>query len=119
MDTAEEYSKYGPREGHPGSINPEEIGRKSPAKAIPGQEKLHINESGSGRNQAHRPAEEKVDENYTQIDQGTIELQQEKSLEQAKKKQFDETDENRIDQRDNNDSTSDWNAEKSRTSHNK
>ncbi len=120
MDTAEEYSKKGPGEGDPGSINPNEIGRKSPAKSIPGQEKLDINESESGRNQAHRPAEEKVDENYTQIDEGTIKLQEEKkSLLQAKEKQFDATDENRIDQRDSKDSTTDWNAEKSRTSHNK
>lgn len=120
MDRAEEYSRNGPREGHPGSINPDEVGRKTPAKSISGQEKLHINESESGRNQAHRPAEEKIDENYTQIDEGTIKLQEDKkSMLQAEKKQFDATDENRIDERDTKDSTTDWNAEKSRTSHNK
>jgi len=119
MDTAEEYSKKGMQGGNPGSINPDEVGRKTPAKSIPGQEKLHINESESGRNQAHRPAEEKVDENYTQIDEGTIRLQEEKSMLDAERKQFDETDENRVDERDTNDSTTNWNAEKSRTSHNK
>jgi len=119
MDTAEEYSKEGMQEGNPGSINPNEVGRKSPDKNIPGQEKLHINESESGRNQSHRPAEEKVDENYTQIDNGTKELLAEESLRKAEKKQFDTSDENRVDERDTNDSTTDWHAEKSRTSHNK
>ncbi len=119
MDTAEEYSKKGMQGEKPGSINPNEVGRKTPDKNIPAQEKLDIDESESGRNQGHRPAEEKIDENYTQIDDETIKLQEDQSRQEAESKQFDETDDQRIDERDNDDSTTDWNAEKSRTSHNK
>ena len=120
MGTPEKYSENGMREGHPGNINPNEFDRKHPAKDIPQQEKLDINQSESGRNQGHRQSEEIIDDNISQIDSETKQLQDEKNehdetMAQTLKKEFDTDDFNRVDERDNEDSSEDWDAEKSRT----
>ena len=120
METTEKYSKDGMREGNPGSINPNDLDQKHPAKHILQQEKLDINQSESGRNQGHRQSEEIIDDNISQIDPETKQLQDEKNEHEETrahtlKKEFDTDDFNRVDERDNEDSSEDWDAEKSRT----
>ena len=120
MGTPEKYSEDGMSEGNPGNIDPNELDRKHPAKDIPQQEKLDINQSESGRNQGHRQSEEIIDDNISQIDSETKQLHEEKNehdetMAQTLKKEFDTDDFNRVDERDNEDSSEDWDAEKSRT----
>ena len=118
MDTPHEYSKDGMQEGDPGNINPNEIGRNNPAKNISATEKLDINESELGRDQSHRAAEEIIDDNISQIDEGTKNMREEEiseSMKETMRKEFDTEDFKRVDERDNGDSTKDWDAERSRT----
>jgi hypothetical protein len=102
MDTPEKYSKNGMGEGNPGHIDPNEINRKDIAKNLTTHQKPDIKESGFGREQGQMPTDEHLG-----------------SMEQTLKKEFDTDDFRRVDERDNGDSAEEWNAEKSRTSHNK
>lgn len=119
MSTSEKYSKDGMGEGHPGHINPNEIGKSHPSKDIPEREKIDINESQLGREQGQTPADEHIDDSFSQIDNDTKEIRMNQSkndsMEQTVKKEFDTDDFRRVDERDHEDSTEDWDAEKSRT----
>ena len=103
----------------PGNINPEETGFVEPSKRISEIEKLDIKESEHGRDVSQNPADEPIGDSFSQIDEETREIQTKKSMEQTMKKEFDTDDFNRVDERDVNDSTTDWDAEKSRTGRHK
>jgi hypothetical protein len=105
------YSNHGMHEGNPGNIDPEDIGRPHPAKAISGTEKLKIDQSQWGRDQGQTPVDEHI-EHFSQFEH-------ESSMEQTLAKEFDTDDFKRVDERDNQDSTSAWDAEKSRTGRHK
>jgi len=102
MEIPEQYSRNGMGEGNPGNIDPNKFEHKDIAKNLTTHHKPEIKESGFGREQGQTPADEHIE-----------------SMEQTLKKEFDTDDFNRVDERDNGDSTEEWNAEKSRTSHNK
>jgi hypothetical protein len=118
-DAHENYSNEGTGEGTPGSIDPNDITRSSPSKSISEVEKLERNESALGINQSLKASAENLDQQVSQIDEGTRQMQRDKlegkSMEETVEKQFDTDDSNRIDDRDQNDSTEDWNADQSRT----
>jgi hypothetical protein len=119
METNEQhYSRHGMGEGHPGNIDPDEIGRPTPAKAIKAVEKLKIEQSQLGRDQGQTPADEHIDERFSQIDDDTRKMHSD-SMEQTLAKEFDTDDFKRVDERDNLDSTEEWDAEKSRTGRHK
>lgn len=118
MDTPHKYSNDGMREGDPGNINPNEVNRGNPAKDIRAKEKLDINESELGRDQSYKAAEEHIDDGITQIDEETKTMRDEEvsdSMKETMRKEFDTDDFRRVDERDNNDSSEDWDAERSRT----
>jgi|SRR6218665_364222 len=103
------------REDKPENINPDEVGKNHPSKTIKAQEKIDIKESELGREQGQTPADEHIESNLSQIDNGTIELQK-----QSVQKTEDYADEiNDTDVRDQNDSTTDWDAENSKTGRHK
>ena len=101
------YTRHGMGEGRAGDINPEEIGRSEPGKRISAIEKLRIDQSELGRDQGQTPADEHID-NFSQIEHDD-------SMAQTLAKEFDTDDFRRVDERDNHDSTEEWDAEKSRT----
>ena len=106
MDTKEEnYSKHGMREGHPGNINPDEVGQTPPAKNVKQLDKEDIKESGLGRDTSYRQAEEFVADPIGQSGES-------QSYDQAQKKLTDTEDEMRLDHRDPSNSIEDWDAEK-------
>ena len=98
------------REDQPRQINPNEIGKSEPAKKIKAQEKIDIKESELGREQGQTPADEHIESQLPQIDAETVKLRE--SPESS-----DEI--NDTDDRDLNDSTTDWDAENSRTGRHK
>jgi len=120
MDTNEKnYRHEGMSEGDPGSIDSRESGRIAPDKNVSEIEKLDIKESGLGREQGQTPADEHID-SFWQIDGETREMnhlkaEDDESMKQALDKEFDTSDFNRVDERDQSDSSADWDAEKSRT----
>ncbi len=119
MDTHENYRQRGMGEGNPGNINPNEINANTPDKAISETEKLERRESALGINQSKRASAENLDQQLSQIDEGTKEMKQENKAQQREdstnEKQFDTDDFKRVDERDTNDSSEDWDAEKNRT----
>ena len=117
MNTHENYSRRGMKEGDPGNINPNEVNKSTPGKAISETERLQRKESAIGINQSLKAPAEDLDFQGSQIDEGTKAIQDENhdSMRQTVAKQFDTDDFNRVDERDQNDSTQDWDAEKSRT----
>lgn len=118
MDTPHQYRHDGFSEGDPGNIDPNEINRKEPSKSISEIEALKINQSQLGRDQGQTPADEHI-EYFDQIDSETRSArsasEHEQTMEQTLRKEFDTEDFRRVDERDNNDSTEDWDAERSRT----
>lgn len=98
------------REDQPREINPIEIGKSEPAKEIKAREKIAIKESELGREQGQTPADEHIENRLSQIDAETVKLRE--SSESA-----DEI--NDTDDRDQNDSTTDWDAENSQTGRHK
>jgi hypothetical protein len=107
------YMREGMHEGHPGNINPEDRSQKEPAKAIHQKENLEIKESGFGRDQGQTPADEHI-EIFGQIEGHGTNFDSD-DMEQTMAKEFDTDDFRRVDERDNGDSSQDWDAEKSRT----
>lgn len=98
------------REDQPREINPNDIQKSEPAKQIKAQEKIDIKESELGREQGQSPAEEHIENQHSQIDAETVKLH----------KESESADEiNDTDDRDLNDSTTDWDAENSRTGRHK
>ena len=122
-DEHKNYSKQGTGEGDPGNIDPDEIDRVSPSKSISESETLERNESGFGIKQSLKVSTENLDLGITQIDDETKEMQQQnkqsESMDETMRKEFDTDDFNRVDERDREDSTKDWDAEQSRTGRNK
>ena len=110
-----EDHKYN-RDDQPRDINPEETGYVHPAKKLKSQEKIDIKESEFGREYSNFQQDEHIEDTITQIDKGTIKLQEEKK----ENPDGDLKDEiNEDDNRDRNDSTEDWDAENSRTGRHK
>lgn len=107
------YHKTGMREGDPGQVNPENTSQTHPAKTDSSEAKLKIKESGHGREVSQMPADEHI-ESFSQINGPGTGFNEDPTA-QATRKEFDTTDANRIDTRDPEDSTEDWDAEKSRT----
>lgn len=103
------------REDVPRDINAEEIGYEHPAKKIKAQEKIDIRESGLGRAFSNFQQDEHIEDSLSQVDEGTIKLQEEKK----EHPDSDFKDINEDDNRDHNDSTEDWEAENSRTGRHK
>jgi hypothetical protein len=117
MDKPHNYKHHGMGEGHPGDIDPDETGRTDPSKYISETEKLRINQSGLGRDQGQTPADEHI-ESFSQVDDDTRQMRDEEheaSMKRTMEKEFDTSDFNRVDERDNADSSADWDAERSRT----
>jgi len=104
------------REDIPRDINADEAGFIHPAKKIKSQEKIDIRESELGRDFSNYQQDEHIEDSITQVDKGTIKLQEEKK-ETSKEDLKDEINED--DNRDHNDSTNDWDAENSRTGRHK
>lgn len=104
------------RDDQPRDINPDETGFVHPAKKIKSQEKIDIKESEFGREYSNFQQDEHIEDAITQIDKGTIKLQEEKK-ENPDGVLKDEINED--DNRDHNDSTEDWDAENSRTGRHK
>ncbi|WP_298154778.1 hypothetical protein [Flavobacterium sp.] len=90
------------REDRPQNINPDEVNVSHPAKTDKAKEKIPIKESGFGREQGQTPADEHIEP---------------KLSEQEEQPGYNEI--NDVDNRDQFDSTSDWDAENSRTGRNK
>lgn len=110
------YSTCGMREGNPGSVEPDEIGKTEPAKTISATQHLDINQSQLGRDQGQTPADEHIEE-FSQIDHESAKANE--SMKQAVRKEFDIDDFNRVDERDTGNSATQWDAEKSRTGRSK
>jgi len=121
------------KEDQPRNINPDETGKSEPAKALKSQEKIDIKESELGREQGQTPADEHIEDRISQIDKGTVKMQENQ---QSSKEPIGEDDNanpdaegedtagytneiNDTDVRDQNDSTSDWDAENSKTGRHK
>jgi hypothetical protein len=112
-----DYTRDGMRAADPGNIDSDDRSRKEPAKTIQQRERLDIKESGFGRDQGQKPADEHI-ENFSQIE-GHGTRYDSDDMEQTFAKEFDTDDFRRVDERDNGDSSEDWDAEKSRTGRNK
>lgn len=114
MDTHDSDRKN--REDIPRDINFDELGFQHPAKKLKSEEKIKIKESGMGRDLSQTPYEEHLETNFSQLDKETIQLQEEKreNPQDDFKKEINEND-----NRDQNDSTKDWDAENSRTGRHK
>lgn len=122
MDTTDNSEGYG-REDQPRNINPEETDTKHPAKTYTAKDKVPLKESGLGRDQGQTPADEHIEERISQIDKDTVQLQKQKHMGEdyeAEKNEdgtYKEINDNDI--RDQHDSSSDWDAENSRTGRHK
>ena len=119
----ENYRNHGMKEGNPGNIDPEEIDNVAPSKIISETETLQRNESALGINQSLKASAENLDLETSQIDDETRQMQADKnqsqSMEQTMRKEFDTSDFNRVDERDQHDSSEDWDAEQNRTGRHK
>ncbi len=111
------YSREGMHEGNPGNIDPDDRSYREPAKTIHQRERLEIKESGFGRDQGQIPADEHI-ERFTQIKGHGTQFGSD-DMEQTFAKEFDTDDFKRVDERDNGDSSDDWDAERSRTGRHK
>jgi hypothetical protein len=111
------YSREGMHEGNPGNINPDDRSYREPAKTIRQKIGLEIKESGFGRDQGQTPADEHI-ETFGQIEGHGTNFDSD-DMEQTMVKEFDTDDFRRVDERDNGDSSEDWDAEKSRTGRHK
>lgn len=112
------------REDQPRGINPDETGKTHPSKILKSQKKIDINESGLGREQGQFPADENIDRSLSQIDKDTIKVHDDRSTEIDIKKdnphnQSHASEINDTDLRDQRDSTTDWDAESSKTGRHK
>ena len=103
-------------EDRPRAIHPDEVNSEHPARKLKSQEKIDIKESELGRDSTQDPQDEKIEDNLSQVDEGTIKLQEEKKerAELDLKQGINEDD-----NRDHNDSTKDWEAEHNRTGRHK
>lgn len=63
-------------EDRPRDINPDEINQNHPAKEIHAREKIDIKESELGREQGQVPADEHIEDRFSQIDDGTKKIQE-------------------------------------------
>jgi len=111
------YTHDGMHEGHPGNIDPDDHSHKEPAKTIHQREHLDIKESGFGRDQSQTPADEHI-ERFSQIEGHGTQFDAD-DMEETFAKEFDTDDFNRVDERDNGNSSEDWDAERSRTGRHK
>lgn len=111
------YTQRGMHEGYPANIDPDDNSYVDPAKTIKGYEDLKIMQSGFGRDQGQTPADEHI-EDFSQIEDIVVNFNSD-SMEQTIAKEFDTDDFSRVDERDNGDSTEEWDSEKSRTGRNK
>lgn len=66
------------REGHANTVNPNELGLENPAHDRKAQQKPDIKESEIGRESSQIPADEHIEPRLSQIDPGTVKLQQQK-----------------------------------------
>lgn len=114
MNTKDQHKDE--REDRPRAIHPDEVNTEHPAKKLKSQEKIDIRESELGRDSTQDPQDEKIEDNLSQVDEGTIKLQEEKK---ERPDQDLKEDINEEDNRDKNDSTQDWDAENSRTGRHK
>ena len=113
METNEKnYSEEGMREGHPGTINPNEVNVTPPSKNIKQLDKEDIEESGLGRDTSYKQAEEFIADPVSQTTENP-------TYNQAQEKLTDTEDEMRLDHRDPSNSIEDWDAEKNRTGRHK
>ncbi len=113
MDTNKKnYSERGMREGHPGSINPNEAGMTPPSKNVRQLDKEDIEQSGLGRDTSYKQAEEFIADPVSQVGDN-------KSFSDAQKKLTDTEDEMRLDHRDPSNSIEDWDAEKNNSGRHK
>ncbi|GEP51909.1 hypothetical protein FNO01nite_25810 [Flavobacterium noncentrifugens] len=121
------------KEDQPSDINPKEIGKTEPAKELKSQTTAEIKESGLGRYQGQFPGDEHIETSISQIDKGTVKIQENKESSKEPISEDDNADEdaegrdtagymndiNDTDDRDQNNSTADWDAENSKTGRHK
>jgi|GEM_PF-1985636 len=121
------------KEDQPRDINPKEVGKNEPAKVLKSQTTAEIKESELGRYQGQFPGDEHSETSISQIDKGTVKLQETKEASKAPVSNDDNADENAdrrdstqyvndindTDVRDQSDSTTDWDAENSKTGRHK
>jgi hypothetical protein len=114
------------RNDQPQGKNPDELNNPEPAKTVHAREKIDIKESELGREVSQQPIAEHIDDAISQIDPGTIEMQQKDSGNESKKPLSEEDNQNadaegmdsagynssnQTDNRDDANSANDWNAE--------
>jgi len=121
------------KEDQPRNINPDEAGKIEPSKALKSQEKIDIKESELGREQGQTPADEHIENRISQIDKGTVKMQENQQSSKEPISEDDNSDPhaegedtagynneiNDTDVRDQKDSTTDWDAENSKTGRHK
>jgi len=121
------------KEDQPRNINPEEVGKSEPAKELKSQTSAEIKESGLGRYQGQFPGDEHIETSISQIDKGTVKMQENKEASKEPISADDNAEDdaeghdssgytndiNDTDVRDQNDSTTDWDAENSKTGRHK
>jgi len=112
MESAnEKYRKEGMQADGPGDVHPKDIANPNPSMANIESQRPEIKESGLGREASQKPAVEHHSD-FSQIDPESAHTA---SMDETRAKEFDTDDFKRVDERDNHDSTRDWDAEKSRT----
>jgi hypothetical protein len=112
MESAnEKYHEEGMKESNPGDIRRNDAAKPDPARANTESGRPEIDESGSGREASQQPVEEH-ESDFSQIDPESAHAA---SMEKTRAKEFDTDDFKRVDERDDQDSSEDWDAEKSRT----
>lgn len=121
------------QEDQPRDINTKEIDKTKPAKELKSQTTAEIKESGLGRYQGQFPGDEHIETSISQIDKGTVKMQENKEASKEQISEDNNADENAEDRdtagymndindtdvRDQNDSTIDWDAENSKTGRHK
>lgn len=128
MDANDQHRKDSNSEDKPRNINPSENGLTPPSKMDKAQEKIRIKESELGRDQGQTPADEHLESDNSQMDQGTKDLRNRERNDQKhevgardimdtqarKPNEIDSTD-----NRDHGESSQDWNAENNETGRHK
>lgn len=103
------------REDQPRDINPDKANFKPSANKLHAKDKIDIKESVFGRDFSNFQQDEHIEDSISQVDEGTIKLQEQKK--ESTEESRNEINDN--DDRDHNDSTQDWDAENSRTGRHK
>lgn len=117
-------------ESQPRNINPGEINARHPAKIDRATENPVVNKDIAHHDDTETPFNDHIEGDISQIDKGTIELQEKKKEAADHKHEVGERDVmatearkpneiNSTDNRDHNDSTTDWNAEHNETGRHK